>query len=67
MGEIVSILEGGIELTACTIDPKTCERSDECATRFVWYEATQAMYQRLAEITISDLLKLECTIQAKAK
>lgn len=67
VGEIVSILEGGIELTACTIDPKTCERSDECATRFVWYEATQAMYQRLAEITISDLLKLECTIQAKAK
>ena len=67
VGDIVSILEGGIELTACTIDPQVCERSDECATRFVWYEATQAMYQRLAQITISDLLKLECAIQNSEK
>lgn len=67
IGDIVSILEGGIELTACTADPQTCERSDDCATRIVWYEATRAMYQRLSQITVFDLMKMECDILDKAE
>lgn len=63
VGDIVAVLEGGIELTKCTADPQTCTRSDDCATRIVWHEATKAMYQRLSQITISDLMKMECDIQ----
>jgi Rrf2 family protein len=67
IGDIVSVLEGGIELTACTADPRTCERSDDCATRIVWHEATRAMYQRLSQITVSDLLKMDCEIRENAR
>ena len=67
IGDIVAVLEGGIQLTVCTADPQTCERSDDCATRIVWYEATRAMYERLSEITVSDLLKLDCEIRKKAE
>ena len=67
IGDIVSVLEGGIELTACTADPQTCERSDDCATRIVWHEATRAMVQRLSQITVSDLMKMECDIREKAE
>ena len=67
VGEIVAVLEGGIELTKCTADPQTCRRSDECATRFVWQEATRVMYQRLSQVTISDLMKRECDIQKKVE
>ncbi|KPJ79106.1 MAG: hypothetical protein AMJ54_00105 [Deltaproteobacteria bacterium SG8_13] len=67
VGDIVSVLEGGIELTACTVDPDSCQRSDDCATRFVWHEATKAMYRRLSQITISDLMKMECEMREDAK
>ena len=67
VGDIVSALEGGFELTKCSADPDTCDRSDDCATRIVWYEATRAMVQRLSEITISDLMEMECDIRKEAK
>jgi Rrf2 family protein len=67
VGDIVAVLEGGIELTKCTADPQTCQRSDDCATRFVWQEATKVMYQRLSQITISDLMQMECDIQQKTE
>ena len=67
VGEIVVVLEGGMELTKCTADPQTCQRSDDCATRIVWHEATSVMYQKLSQITISDLMKMECDIQRKAE
>jgi Rrf2 family transcriptional regulator, iron-sulfur cluster assembly transcription factor len=59
VGEIVALLEGGVRLTDCTEDPEVCERSDKCLTRLVWKEATQAIYEKLNSITLSDLLKME--------
>ena len=57
VGEIVNLLEGGLKLTKCTKDPETCERSDNCITRFVWKETTEAINERLNSITFSDLVK----------
>jgi Rrf2 family protein len=67
VGDIAALLEEGIELTKCTADPQICRRSDDGATRFVWQEATRAMYRRLSQITISDLMKMACDIQIKAE
>ncbi len=63
----MTVLEGGVELTACAADPSTCERSDDCATRIAWYEASRAMFERLSEITISDLLQMECNLRNNPK
>jgi Rrf2 family transcriptional regulator, iron-sulfur cluster assembly transcription factor len=59
VGEIVALLEGGIRLTDCIEDPEVCNRSDQCLTRLVWKEATQAIHDKLNAITLSDLLKME--------
>lgn len=59
VGEIVALLEGGDTLVQCDKDPETCDRKDSCLTRYLWMEAAKAMYDRLANITFSDLMKLE--------
>jgi Rrf2 family transcriptional regulator, iron-sulfur cluster assembly transcription factor len=66
IGEIVALLEGGSFLTGCAGDSKHCERIDECVTRFVWMEASQAMFSRLNQITFADLLKSGVTADKEA-
>jgi len=56
VGEIVSLLEGGAFLTGCARNPAQCERADGCLTRYLWIEASQAMFNRLNQITFADLL-----------
>jgi Rrf2 family protein len=56
VGEVVALLEGGAFLTFCSKNPKVCSRSDRCLTRFVWIEASQALFDRLNQITFADLL-----------
>ena len=43
VGEIVELLEGGLELTVCSDFPATCERAETCVVRRLWQEATEAM------------------------
>ena len=58
VGEIVALLEGGTELIKCSANPRQCRRSAKCATRLVWQEAARAMYDRMNEITLEDLMNL---------
>ena len=58
VGEIVALLEGGHELIRCADDPHQCRRANLCATRYVWQEASRAMYDRINAITFGDLLNL---------
>lgn len=59
IGEIVRILEGGIDLTECLSNPDYCEKSKDCSTRDVWEEATRAMYEKLDSISLSNMLEME--------
>lgn len=56
VGEIVALLEGGRKLTTCCDNPDVCERSGSCVTRWLWKEATEAMYERLNAVTLADLV-----------
>lgn len=56
VGEIVALLEEGASLAACSDNPMVCERSSACATRYIWQEAAQAMFDKLQSITLADLL-----------
>jgi DNA-binding IscR family transcriptional regulator len=58
VGEIVRILEGGIDLTDCIGNPDACPRSSQCVTRDIWAEATQAMYDKLNAITLSKMIDM---------
>ena len=57
VGEIVELLEGGINLADCIENPDTCDRSETCLTRGIWETATKAMSQELNSITLSDMVK----------
>ncbi len=56
MGEIVELLEDGRALIGCVTDPDVCVRSQDCPTRELWKETTDAMFERLDGITLTDLL-----------
>lgn len=59
VGEIVAILEGRKALTRCEIDPEVCERSESCSVRNLWKEATEALYDKLDGVSLSDLAARE--------
>ena len=59
VGEIVALLEGGTSLTRCADDPETCDRVDNCVTRYLWVEASNAIFNRLSTITFADLMAIE--------
>ena len=62
VGEIVTLLEGGNTLIRCAENPENCERVDTCLTRFLWMEASKAMFDRLAAITFADLIAMQKNI-----
>ncbi len=57
VGEIVRILEGGIDLSVCIENPDVCEKTESCLTRGVWEEATKAMYEKLNSTTLSKMIE----------
>jgi Rrf2 family iron-sulfur cluster assembly transcriptional regulator len=63
VGEIVALLEGGSGLTYCLKNPEICDRVDSCLTRYLWLEASKAMFDRLNTITFADLLALETKLR----
>jgi len=62
VGEIVRLLEGGINLTECIVDNELCTRSMDCPTRRVWAEATRAMTGILDSITLAELSQGDCKV-----
>ncbi len=63
IGSIVRILEESTAITDCAEQEKqvcgVCNRAGDCLSRWVWGEASRAMFDRLDEITISGLLSME--------
>ncbi len=57
VGEIVKVLEGGIDLADCIEKPEECGRSGRCETRGVWEEASKAMYDKLNSITLARIIE----------
>lgn len=59
VGEIVTVLEGGLFLTKCVEDPNVCNRSRDCLARKIWEQATKAVYDKLNSITFSDMIQTD--------
>jgi len=55
---VVKALEGGIDITECVGNPKSCKRSGDCAARSVWKAATKAVEDKLRSVTLSAMLKM---------
>ena len=57
VGEIVKVLEGDISLVHCLKKTGSCNRIDICPTRNIWKNATEAMFNELNAVTLSELIK----------
>ena len=58
VGEIVKILEGGIDLTDCIGNPEICHRSEHCITRDIWTETTDVIYDKLNSISLANMIEM---------
>jgi Rrf2 family protein len=56
VGQLVRLFEGQTDLVGCVSSPEKCHMADACRVREVWLEATEAMYAKLDDVTIADLL-----------
>ena len=56
LGQIVRIFEGQSDLVECISTPDKCVMSDDCRVRIAWGEATQALFDKLDDTTIADLM-----------
>jgi Rrf2 family iron-sulfur cluster assembly transcriptional regulator len=65
IGNIVWILEESTAITDCSEQAKktcgVCNKAGDCLSRWVWVEASRAMFDRLDNITIESLLTLDST------
>ena len=62
IGDIVRTLESSTAITDCAEEDEqlcgVCTRAGDCLSRWVWVEASRAMFDRLDQITIGSLLKI---------
>lgn len=70
IGDIVRTLENSTAITDCAEEEEqlcdVCTRAGDCLSRWVWIEASRAMFERLDKITIGSLLEINnSTIKAK--
>ncbi len=65
VGDIVRTLEERTAITDCAEQAKmlcgVCNQAGDCLSRWVWVEASKAMFERLDEITIESLLNFKNT------
>lgn len=57
LGQIVRLMEPQTGLTECLFNPDKCERTEDCVAMWAWGQATEALYAKLDELTIEELLK----------
>lgn len=69
IGQIVRVLEETAAISDCAEQEKQvcgiCNRAGDCLSRWVWAEASRAMFERLDEITIAGLLSTKKEIIKK--
>lgn len=53
---VVRLLEHDLELTKCISQPEKCDRSQDCITRIVWAEVTEAVLEKLQSVSLRDLM-----------
>jgi Rrf2 family transcriptional regulator, iron-sulfur cluster assembly transcription factor len=71
VGEIVRVLEENTAITDCAERNDRlcgiCNRAGDCLSRWVWIEASNAMFSRLDKISIAMLINQKETLLARAK
>jgi Rrf2 family protein len=54
--DVVTALDGSVDLAACVHDDEACGRSSSCLSRRVWTRLDEAIVSALAGVTLQDLV-----------
>jgi len=54
--DIVSAIDGPLNMIRCTKDPSCCSFGDNCPLRGFWYETENILVNRLKSTTLADLV-----------
>lgn len=57
MGEVLAVLEEGMDITGCINNPDSCKRYVNCKSRDLWEIAAAAMYDKLNSLKLSEMIK----------
>jgi FeS assembly SUF system regulator len=57
IADVISILEGPIGLTECSISHEGCEQASGCGIGANWGVINQAVHNTLASISLADMIK----------
>ena len=56
ISEILSAVEGNLEIVECVKNKDLCERSDICKARKIWTEASRVMIHYFESTTLASVL-----------
>ena len=57
MGEVLEILEEGMDVAGCVNNPDGCKRSVNCKSRDLWEIVTAAICDKLNSLKLSEIIK----------
>jgi Rrf2 family transcriptional regulator, cysteine metabolism repressor len=57
--DVVTALEGPLDLVDCVTSNASCSNADTCATRTIWKEVADAWKSILGRITLQDVIERE--------
>ena len=61
IGDIINVLEGGINFASCIESSDECNRSNHCLTKGIWQEISQTMQDKLHSITLLNVIERDKT------
>jgi len=56
LSEILTAVEGSLDIAECIRSPEICYRSKNCAAREIWEKASKQFYDVFQSITLKDML-----------
>jgi Rrf2 family protein len=57
--DILSILEGSIDLVECIDNPEVCDRATNCVVRDVWRDVSDGFSQSLENVSLKDMVTMK--------
>ena len=57
LAQIISVLEGPIALTECSVKKNLCQVESHCAIRSSWQRINRVIYNSLSQVTLDTMLE----------
>jgi len=57
LAQIISVIEGPIALTECSVKKNLCQVESHCAIRPGWQSINRAIYNSLSQVTLDSMVQ----------